>query len=722
MTTVDSAAVLEGTLVLELGDRIGVSVCGSLLAQLGATVVFVENTAPAGSSTKWVCREQFAAGKLSVLIERETAADQALLESLIARADIVLVSPDIDRTTAVRCPSRTIVCEITAYGSTGPDAGRADSELAIQARSGIIDTTGNAGSPPVAISQPVVEYQAGTYAAAAVLAALRCARTSGQGQRVEVALYDCAFAAMATFLSGLLSGTSSAVNRIGNRHAMISPWNVFRASDGWLLICAGSDQQWLRLAQIMGRDDLAADPRLARIAQRVEHSSAIDAAVQAWAAGNTVEQCLEVLSKAQIACGPVAEIGDHPAEPNLHERGMIVPVTDRATGNTLFVPGSPLSMSRSPGHAPQSIPAVGEDRHVVERIVTAKSVAITNSEPLPARPLAGIRIIEIGHYTTVPLCTRHLGALGAEIIKIEPPEGEATREWPPVQGRQGYFFTYMNSDKKSVTLDLRTDEGAAALWRLIDGADVLIENLKPGALAKRGFSYEKMSARNPRLIYAGVSGFGVRSLYPGRPAFDTVIQAMSGIMDVVRSDGVPMKTGISIADLMGAIVACVTVIAAITHRDRSGLGQSIDLSMQDIAAWMTQTAWNGRGAAVRQPSVVSCADGYIVVEADLPSDVSTASMTRSVAVAHLQAQGIAASAVLTTPEMLSCPQTAARGLWFQAAGDDFAWPLLDCPMRLSRTPARVEHPMPALGRDNERILDASSVIPSRASASSERRL
>ncbi len=718
---VDSSAVLDGTLVLEFGDRVGASVCGSLLAQLGATVVFFERTEPSAPATKWACREQFAAGKLSVCLNRDAEADKALLERLLAHADIMLVSPDIDPI-AVPRPPRAVVCEITAYGSTGPDAGRADDECFIQARSGIVDTTGNADGKPVHVSFPVVEYQAGAYAAAAVLAALRSARLSGLGQTVEVALYDCAFASMATFLPGLLAGSSSTVNRIGNRHAMISPWNVFQASDGWLLICAGSDQQWLRLTQIMQRDDLGSDLRLARIADRVRHSGEVDASVQAWAAGRTVEQCLEVLNKAQIACGPVVEIERHPTEPNLVERGMILSVVDLATGEDLFVPGSPLSMSRTPGRAPQSIPAPDGDRREVDRIALAAVTPVESVDATPQRPLSGVRVVEIGHYTTVPLCTKHLGALGAEVIKIEPPEGEATREWPPVQGRQGYFFTYMNSDKKSVTLDLRTDEGADALWKLIESADVLIENLKPGALAKRGFSYEKLIERNPRLIYAGVSGFGVRSLYPGRPAFDTVIQAMSGIMDVVRSDGVPMKTGISIADLMGAIVACVAVIAAIVHRDRSGFGQSIDLSMQDVAAWMTQTAWNRRGATGRQLCVVRCADGHVIAEGDLPPDVSTDGMTRSEAVPYLRERGVTASAVLSVPEMLSLPQTVERRLWFKAGGDEFAWPLLDCPMRLSRTPARVEHPMPALGRDNSAVLGAPSSAAPRSMASSERSL
>src|SRR5690606_249166 len=108
---------------------------------------------------------------------------------------------------------------------------------------------------------------------------------------------------------------------------------------------------WLRLTQIMGREELGTDPRYTRIADRVRHSAEVDAAVQAWAAENTVDQCIEALSKAQVACGPIVEIGRYPAEPNLHERGMIVSVTDRTTGKELFVPGSPLSMSRSPGQA-----------------------------------------------------------------------------------------------------------------------------------------------------------------------------------------------------------------------------------------------------------------------------------------------------------------------------------------------------------------------------------
>src|SRR5690606_32171368 len=180
--------------------------------------------------------------------------------------------------------------------------------------------------------------------------------------------------------------------------------------------------------------------------------------------------------------------------------------------------------------------------------------------------------------------TRHMGALGAEVIKIEPPEGEATRGWLPAHDGQGYFFTYMNSDKRSIVLDLRREADAAHLRELITGADVLMENLKPGALARRGFPAQEIAAINPRLVYCAVSGFGHDSLYAGRPAYDSVIQAMSGVMDIVRSAGVPVKTGISIADLLGAEAALLGVLAALEHREVTGEGQFVDISMQDISA------------------------------------------------------------------------------------------------------------------------------------------
>ncbi len=719
-----AAGALAGTVVVELGSRIGAGVCGSLLAQLGATVVVVEPSTAQQADGKWRHRAQFTAGKLSVRADLGNQSDRDLVFDLMGRGDALITSSDVDGSLQGVIPTgveaEKVVCDVTAYGRTGPLAGRADSEWQIQALSGIIETTGMADGAPVPIPLPIVEFMTGAYAAAATIAALRVRRKCGAGQLIDMALYDCAFSAMATFLPRPLAGSKEPIRRAGNRHAMIAPWNVYQVRDGWILICVGSDAQWQRLWEIMGRSDLRASEQFARTPGRLARAGEIDAQVQAWVGGRSVEGCVAALNAGEIACGPIVRVDGHPREANLEHRGMICRLRDPVAGGDVVLPGPPLYMSASGGRAPERVPAPDADREQVRRLVAEKRSPVAPKRAAQQRraALAGIRIVEIGHYTTVPLSTRMLASLGAEVIKIEPPEGEATRDWPPTQRGQGYFFTYTNSDKRSLVLDLRRDADTDVLRELVKGADVLIENLKPGALARRGFSAEAVAALNPRLIYCSISGFGAHSLYAGRPAYDSVVQAMSGLMDVVRSGGVPVKTGISSADLMGAEMGALAVLAALTYRDRTGAGQCIDLSMQDITAWLTQTVWDG-GEAGRSPvSLIACRDGYIVADMDAersrelarealgPQLAAAKDLTRQEAVARLARCGVAAAPVRTVHEMLAEPQTAARELWFPVTDSGETWPLLASPLRLMGTPPTVRKPMPALGLDTAAILEA----------------
>jgi crotonobetainyl-CoA:carnitine CoA-transferase CaiB-like acyl-CoA transferase len=235
---------------------------------------------------------------------------------------------------------------------------------------------------------------------------------------------------------------------------------------------------------------------------------------------------------------------------------------------------------------------------------------------------------------------------------------------------------------------------------------VLIENMKPNALAKRGFGADKIAEINPRTIYCAISGFGAHSRYPGRPAFDTVVQAMSGLMHLIRApDGAPMKTGISIADVMGAAVAVVAVLAALEERDRSGKGQGIDLSMQDIMAWVTQVAWN-RSDVAHDSHILRVADGHVVVagakEVVLQADIED--LSRADVVSLLCGAGYRAVPVVRPAEVLQSEQTAARSLCFRLADERGEWPSLGVPMRLTRTPPQIDRPSPALGRDTAEVL------------------
>jgi len=704
--TMNMASAISDLLVLELGDRVGAGACGSLLAQLGAEVVLVEPADINQSMHKWRNRAVVAAGKRSLV--DNACAPGRVMQALLESADVLLLSSDIGPALNWSKHERQIVCDITACGSSGPLAGRAYSDALVQALTGIVDTTGDPFGPPSIVGFEMLEFAAGTYAVSAILAALRVRRRCGLGQDVEVALFDSALAALSTFLPFPMVGKS--VTRSANRHALTAPWNAYRATDGWIQICAATDEQWRRLADALEVDSSGFDTNTERVARMVE----VDTMVQSWVSGMTVRQCIEHLTRIKIACGPIVTVEELAEQENLLHRKMVRHGFDPVSGRTFLLPGSPLKATRTPGVAPASIARPDQDRRELEtRVLRSRprTAAARADEPVRA-PLAGVRVVEIGHFTTAPLVTRQLGALGADVLKIEPPGGESSRNWVPTQGEQGYFFTLNNSDKKSVTLDLKSAADKARLHALLRNTDILVENMKPGALARLGLGAEELTRANPGLVYCAISGFGGDSTYPGRPAFDTVVQAMCGVMDLTRVRDIPTKTGISCADVLGGEFALVAVLAALEYRDRTGLGQSIDIAMQDVGAWITQMEWT-RAARVNEAMVIQCCDGYAAVDgvpaqirawfAQLASSATElrTERTRAELVEAAGEAGFLAAAVNSISEIVNHPHVRARQLVvYRSDADGVTWPLLNSPLRLSLTPAMVARPIGALGEAN----------------------
>ena len=199
-----------------------------------------------------------------------------------------------------------------------------------------------------------------------------------------------------------------------------------------------------------------------------------------------------------------------------------------------------------------------------------------------AGALAGIRVIDMSRILAGPFCTMMLGDLGAEIIKIEQPgTGDDTRTWgPPFIGGQAGYYLAINRNKRSVTLNLKDERARRLLLRLVEGADVLIENFKVGGLAAMGLGYERLRQVNPRLVHCSISGFGPDGPYAQRPGYDFVAQAMGGVMSITgEPDGQPMKFGVAISDLTTGMYSCIAILAALRHRDQTGQGQHIDTSL-----------------------------------------------------------------------------------------------------------------------------------------------
>jgi crotonobetainyl-CoA:carnitine CoA-transferase CaiB-like acyl-CoA transferase len=209
------------------------------------------------------------------------------------------------------------------------------------------------------------------------------------------------------------------------------------------------------------------------------------------------------------------------------------------------------------------------------------------------RPLDGIRVIDLTRVLSGPFCTMTLADLGAEVIKIESASGDDTRHWgPPFIKGESTFFLSANRSKKSVLLDLKADMGKQVLWDLIETADIVVENFRPGTLDRLGFSWEEIHRRTPGVILVSISGYGQTGPLAASPGYDLIAQGEGGLMSVTGEPGrPPVKVGFSIADIGTGMWAVIGTLAALRAREQNGLGDRIDVSLLDtVVSWQTYHA------------------------------------------------------------------------------------------------------------------------------------
>lgn len=199
--------------------------------------------------------------------------------------------------------------------------------------------------------------------------------------------------------------------------------------------------------------------------------------------------------------------------------------------------------------------------------------------------LSGIKVLDLSRVLAGPYCTMILGDLGAEVIKVESPSGDDTRRWgPPFKNGISAYYVCTNRNKKSVTIDLKTNSGMEQVFELIEDADVLIHNFKTGTMEKFGLAHETLEKAYPQLVYCSITGFGETGPYKNLPGYDFIIQAMSGLMSITGTDqSGPQKVGIAITDVLTGLYAAIGIQAALIERVQSGRGQKIDLALYDSA-------------------------------------------------------------------------------------------------------------------------------------------
>ncbi|POX47209.1 CaiB/BaiF CoA-transferase family protein [Streptomyces sp. Ru72] len=390
-----------------------------------------------------------------------------------------------------------------------------------------------------------------------------------------------------------------------------------------------------------------------------------------------------------------------------------------------------------------------------------------SAAPTPDAPgaLAGIRVLDLSRILSGPVATMVLADLGADVVKVEDTkDGDDTRQWaPPYQGDESAYFLAANRNKRGISVDLKTDGGRALVLRLADRADVVVENFRPGTADRLGLGYRHLSARNPRLVYASISGYGQTGPWASRPGYDAIAQAQSGMMSITgEAGGPPLRPGVATADIGAGMWATIGILAALYARESTGRGQHLDVSLLDgQLAWLTYVAggWFATGRSPgphgsAHPTIVPyqalpTADGHLMIAAgndklfqrltealgvpELAADprfagnpdrvrhrdelipLLEAALARHGSTewaALLDAAGVPCAPIATVAEALSSPQAKARGMVVELDHPTVGrLSTVGSPLRLGHTPARIRSAPPLLGQHTDEVLAEAGYTP-----------
>jgi itaconate CoA-transferase len=373
---------------------------------------------------------------------------------------------------------------------------------------------------------------------------------------------------------------------------------------------------------------------------------------------------------------------------------------------------------------------------------------------MPELPFTGLRVVALEQAVAAPFCSRQLADLGADVVKIERPDGgDFARGYDKAVNGLSAYFAWLNRGKRSIALDVKTERGREVCAQLIARADVFVHNLAPGAVERLGFGYDELAAPHPRLIWCGISGYGPDGPYRDKKAYDLLVQAESGVVSLTGTPESPAKVGISIADISSGMYAYSSILAALYARERTGRGQRIDISMLEcLAEWMMPPmyVWMGTGempprAGLRHNMIVpygayQCADGAVLfgiqnerewvrfccdvlnspmaadrfpgnairlenrLELDAIIEAEFARLTRAEVIERLDRAGIANAAMNNTAEAAQHPQLAARYRWAEAESPVGPIRALIPPHNLCDAPP-VMGRVPALGEHTREVLE-----------------
>ncbi len=662
----DHGGALAGLRVLELGRLVSAPYATKLLADHGADVIKVEPAEgerarhrgpyPPDRPGDVDASGLFLAlntNKRSVVIDPGGgAADR--LAPLVAEADLVVsnlgpddeaaIGFDVDRARADR--PELVVCSISPFGLTGPRAGWQAEELTISHAGGWAYQTPGASAehdqPPLKVFGHQADFHTATMAATISLAAMAKARRTGVGDHLDLS----AMAHVAGMLEAALIAASymgENPGRLGSR--LLNPWRIFecRPGDGGvdpelLFLVTVEQDQWERLVELMGHPDWVDTGLFDTIELRLENDDLLIHYIEEWTTTRSMDELWRASQAARVCTAPVLTMADLADQEHLAVRGLLVDVDHPRAGTVThlgapFVAGdgfrpplgpapvldpaaeprfsttSPTSVATSPTSATSSSSTASPASPTSSGDRPAASSPGPPADP-SARPLSGVRVLDLSWVWAGPYCGLQLAALGAEVIQIEsslrPGLGRRLNLHPPdVEPSLNTccYFNQWNQGRISCELDLSRPEAVDLVRRMAAESDVVIENFANGVMEKLGLGYDVLAEINPAIVMASISGYGATGPLRHYMGYGPTTGPLSGLSSLTGYEGgPPRELGIAVGDPAAGITAAFAVTAALTERERTGCGRHLDVSLWESTASFAVEGWMAHAIGAEVPS------------------------------------------------------------------------------------------------------------------------
>ena len=590
---------LTGLRVVDLSTWIAGGYCTKLLSDAGADVVKVES-ADGDSLRRWSASgvpisadnggadgalfNFLHASQRSVVVDVRNDEQVASLSELLASSDAVIWSrgssvaehPSLSPGEILRAHPHLTITSITPFGLDGPWADQPSTEFTLQAWSGGIIGLGR-GTPdraPVHVGGQVGEWLAGLYAAIGTLASSR--RGGGDGEIVDVSMLE----AQATCLTYFPVTFHDLLGRPMRKRRGVVPPSVAAATDGLVGLGVGTGQQWLDFCAMVGHPEWTEDQSL--FLSRAHLAPDIDA----WVGEHTIEEVLDTSTAFRIPNAPIVHGANAEGMQHFQDRGTFVKNPTDGAAN----PRPPYRLSSAQLRTPEPAPRLGA--HPIAPFEERRSAV--NARTRGPLPFSGLRVLDMTAYWAGPLVGHVLSMLGAEVIHVESPKRpDGARMVGGISQKQdqywerGPIFAALNANKKSLAIDLASEQGHDLLRRLVGTCDVVVENFTPRVLDQLGLSYESLREVRNDLVMVRMPGFGLDGPWRELAAFAFVIEDASGLTWLTgHPDQLPLEP-YCVGDPNAGLHALFGMMVALEHRDRTGEGSLVEAAMVDAALNIT---------------------------------------------------------------------------------------------------------------------------------------